>query len=102
MTMTAKREHKARILVDSWPLAFRVDTVLNVVYPLTSCCQAVARAIGNSRVECTDCGTVVDERFGLGWTIEEAADTLLCPVCTDTHHWCPQSPLHGKGCGDRA
>ena len=91
--------HTARLIVDDWPLAFAVDVDLNVVYPLTSCCGVAAAAVDGGGVECGRCLTKIDERYGLAWSLREAADKLKCPTCNDTHHWCPQSPLNGKGTG---
>lgn len=92
--------HTARLLVDGWPLTFAVARDLNIVYPLTACCGVAAAAVDGGGVECGRCLTKIDERYGLAWNIAEAADTLECPTCGDTHHWCPQSPLNGKGSGE--
>ena len=51
-------------------------------------------------VVCRNCGAIQEERMGKGWTLAEAADSLFCLECGDTHHFCPKSPLHGKGLGE--
>lgn len=74
------------------------DLTYGVVWYLTECCAASATGT-DSGVACRSCYRPINPALGMAWTVADYADTTVCTTCGDTLHWCPKSPLHGRGTG---